>query len=222
MRLVLTRRKSLPDGGVQHVHAGGLEHFQPATKGWGRSLSRRFHSRLLSALHAPTNVPNDELRDVGQQPDSNRQSRNWRSHLYRFLKQGGHPPHRRSFTPPIRSSCSRGVERQVGPDLINFPRNWNAHASTPQLCGRTARTLVRDGPLRVTLVALAPGGVLAEHQANGPITVHVLSGKIRFRVGEDEWMLEQGDLLSLGAAVTHAVDAEARSVFLLTVAASEQ
>jgi len=88
--------------------------------------------------------------------------------------------------------------------------------------GRTARTLIKDGPLRVTLVALASGGVLAEHQANGPITVQVLSGRIRFRVGDEDWVLEEGDLLSLGAAISHSVDAEQRSVFLLTVAASEQ
>jgi quercetin dioxygenase-like cupin family protein len=87
--------------------------------------------------------------------------------------------------------------------------------------GRTARTLIKEGPLRVTLVALAPGGVLAEHQASGPISVQVLSGQIRFRVGEEEWMLEEGDLLSLGAAISHSVDAEQRSVFLLTMAALE-
>lgn len=89
--------------------------------------------------------------------------------------------------------------------------------------GRTARTLVKEGPLRVTLVVLAHGGALAEHHADGPITVHLLSGRIRFHAGEDEWMLEEGDLLSLPAGVPHSVEAEDRSVFLLTVSSmSEQ
>ena len=88
--------------------------------------------------------------------------------------------------------------------------------------GRSARTLVKEGPLRVTLVALGPGGALKEHQAEGPITVHVLSGKIRFRAGEDEWALEAGDLLSLGAGVPHAVESAAGGEFLLTMATAPE
>lgn len=84
--------------------------------------------------------------------------------------------------------------------------------------GRTARTLVKEGPLRVTLVALGPGGTLAEHQAEGPITVQVISGQIRFVAGEDAWTLDEGDLLSLAAAVPHAVESATGGVFLLTVA----
>lgn len=85
--------------------------------------------------------------------------------------------------------------------------------------GRSARTLVKDGPLRVTLVALASGGRLAPHHADGPITVHVLSGEIRFRAGEHEWQLARGDLLSLASGVEHEVESAEGGVFLLTVAA---
>lgn len=84
--------------------------------------------------------------------------------------------------------------------------------------GRSARTLIKDGPLRVTLVALGAGGSLAEHHADGPITVHVLSGSLQFRIGEQEHTLETGDLLSLGGGVSHAVDSADGAVFLLTVA----
>lgn len=84
--------------------------------------------------------------------------------------------------------------------------------------GRTARTLVKEGPLRVTLVALAPGGSLAEHHADGPITVHVLEGQVHVRAGEDTWPLEEGDLLSVGAGVPHSVESAPGGVFLLTVA----
>src|SRR5690554_2463457 len=72
--------------------------------------------------------------------------------------------------------------------------------------GRSARTLIKDGPLRVTLVSLAAGGSLSEHHATGPITIHTLSGTIRFRAGDDEWLLEPGDLLSLGASVPHTAE----------------
>lgn len=86
--------------------------------------------------------------------------------------------------------------------------------------GRGARTLLKEGALRVTLVALAAGGSLAEHRADGPITVHVLAGTIDFRAGEDRWLLETGDLLSLAAGVPHAVESAEGGEFLLTVAST--
>lgn len=87
--------------------------------------------------------------------------------------------------------------------------------------GRSARTLVKDGPLRVTVVSLAAGGSLTPHRADGPITVHVLSGTIRFRAAGSEWQLQAGDLLSLGAGEEHAVDSREGGVFLLTVATGQ-
>lgn len=79
---------------------------------------------------------------------------------------------------------------------------------------------MKEGALRVTLVALAPGGSLQEHRAEGPITVHVLAGRIRFTAGMEEWILGEGDLLSLGAGVPHAVESATGGEFLLTVAAA--
>ena len=84
--------------------------------------------------------------------------------------------------------------------------------------GRGARTLSRMGPLRVTLVALAPGGELSEHQAEGPVTVLPLEGHIRIRVGDTFQELAPGQLLSLGPGVRHAVASPAGASFLLTVA----
>jgi quercetin dioxygenase-like cupin family protein len=99
------------------------------------------------------------------------------------------------------------------PDLIDV--------ALVQRAGKSARTLVKDGPLRVTLVALGEGGALSEHRAVGPITVHVLSGGIRLTVGEKEWELGPGELLSLGAEIPHAVHSSGGGVFLLTVATAE-
>jgi len=83
--------------------------------------------------------------------------------------------------------------------------------------GRTARTLVKDGPLRVTLIVLGPGGELREHSAPGPITVHALEGRIRFTTGGADHELVPGDLLALGAGVAHSVASEEGGGFLLTV-----
>lgn len=87
--------------------------------------------------------------------------------------------------------------------------------------GRTARTLVKDGPLRVTLIALMPGHGLPDHRAEGPITVQVLSGQMRFRIGEEEWELAERDLISLEEGIHHSVASDEGCVFLLTLARPE-
>ncbi len=83
--------------------------------------------------------------------------------------------------------------------------------------GRTARTLVKNGPLRVTLVMLGAGGEIAPHRAEGPITVHVLDGDIQFSAADQDYRLVPGDLLVLDAGVEHHVGSENGGAFLLTV-----
>jgi quercetin dioxygenase-like cupin family protein len=84
---------------------------------------------------------------------------------------------------------------------------------------RTARTLVKNGPLRLTLIGIAPGGQLAAHHADGPITVQVLEGAIEFDVEGTRRALPAGAMLALEAGLEHAVHAPAGGIFLLTVAA---
>ena len=85
--------------------------------------------------------------------------------------------------------------------------------------GRSARTLVKDGPLRVTLIALGAGARIAEHRADGPVTIQPVQGTIHVEVRGRVRTLEAGDLLALGPGVEHAVAAEDAAAFLLTVAA---
>jgi quercetin dioxygenase-like cupin family protein len=83
--------------------------------------------------------------------------------------------------------------------------------------GRNSRTLLKDGPLRVTLVMVRNGGQIAAHHAAGPIMVHVLEGDIRFRVAGQEHRLTRGNLLTVAAGLEHDVASDAGGTFLLTV-----
>jgi quercetin dioxygenase-like cupin family protein len=83
--------------------------------------------------------------------------------------------------------------------------------------GRNARTLVKNGPLRVTLVMLQGGGKIAPHRTAGPITVHVLDGELRFNAAGQDHRLAAGDLLVLDAGVEHHLSSETGGSFLLTV-----
>ena len=90
-------------------------------------------------------------------------------------------------------------------------------AEAPAQTRRTARTLLKNGPLRVTLILLHAGGEIADHTAPGPITVQVLRGSIRFRVEDNEQRLAAGQIISLAAGIHHSVAADEDAEFLLTV-----
>lgn len=83
--------------------------------------------------------------------------------------------------------------------------------------GRSSRTLVKEGPLRLTLIALAPGGDLPEHSSEGPISVHVVEGEFLFSAAGGRYPLRQGDVLVVAGGVRHSARSETGGTFLLTV-----
>ena len=83
--------------------------------------------------------------------------------------------------------------------------------------GRSARTLVKEGPLRLTEIAIAAGRGIPVHQAEGPVTIHLLEGDATFEMGEREYALAAGDILVLASGVRHSVRSKDGCVLLLTV-----
>jgi quercetin dioxygenase-like cupin family protein len=83
--------------------------------------------------------------------------------------------------------------------------------------GRSARTLVKEGPLRLTVIALAAGGSIPSHHAEGPVTIHLLEGQVAFQVADQEYPLAAGDVLVLASGVPHSASSSAGCVLLLTV-----
>lgn len=83
--------------------------------------------------------------------------------------------------------------------------------------GRTARTLVKDGPLRLTIMAIAPGGDLPTHRTDGPVTIHVLDGDVLVEAMDQEYPLSAGDVLVLAPGVPHSARSRTGVRFLLTV-----
>jgi len=82
---------------------------------------------------------------------------------------------------------------------------------------RAAKTLIKEGPVTVTLIGVNAGGSLHAHKADGPITVQVLEGEVEFAIGETTRSLPAGTLLALDGGITHAVHSAHGGVFLLTV-----
>jgi quercetin dioxygenase-like cupin family protein len=83
---------------------------------------------------------------------------------------------------------------------------------------RSARTLVKGDSLRATLAAMPAGARLSPHRADGPITVQVLEGRIRFRTDSREEVLAAGAWLSLPEGTTHSLEAIEDCAILVTVA----
>ena len=85
--------------------------------------------------------------------------------------------------------------------------------------GRSAHTVHggHESALRQTLLALAAGQALGEHESPGEATLHVLRGRVRLVAGDDVWNGRQGDLLEVPAR-SHSLQAVEDAVVLLTVA----
>jgi quercetin dioxygenase-like cupin family protein len=113
------------------------------------------------------------------------------------------------------------IDRSLSGEVLRFHlEEERMRVNDPLLLerqGRNARTLLKEGPLRVTLVMVRAGGNIAAHRADGPITVQVLQGDIHVRAGGREHRLAAGDLLAVNAGLEHEAGSDGGGTFLLTI-----
>ena len=83
---------------------------------------------------------------------------------------------------------------------------------------RNAITLSQEPALRLVLMLLGKGTKMPEHQAAGPLTLHVLSGSVALRTGGRTVEIGAGELIALESAIEHEVEALEESACLLTLA----
>jgi quercetin dioxygenase-like cupin family protein len=118
------------------------------------------------------------------------------------------------------------VDRPLTGDVLAFTLADEIRHLRESLGGasaRSARTLVKEGPqgpLSLTLVGLKPGGSMREHEARGPITLHVLEGSAELDASGQTMHLAAGSVAALGPGIRHAVRSDDGAIFLLTVTAT--
>lgn len=85
--------------------------------------------------------------------------------------------------------------------------------------GRSAQTLHggHANTLRQTIIALAAGQQLDEHENPGEATLHVLRGSVRMVTADDACDVSTGELITVPDA-RHRLEALQDAVVLLTVA----
>lgn len=83
--------------------------------------------------------------------------------------------------------------------------------------GRAAKTLAKEGRLRVTLIALKQGAALKKHHVDGPVSIQCLRGNVAITVGDHTSELTSGGLMVLDAKVAHGGKALRDSSILITM-----
>lgn len=96
------------------------------------------------------------------------------------------------------------------------------HEPAYEKSGRSARTLAKYSDFRIVLTVLKEGAHIQEHKTEGRITVQVLDGRLRMQLPERTVELAAQNVVLLGWAVKHDVEALVESAFLLTIVLSDK
>jgi quercetin dioxygenase-like cupin family protein len=86
---------------------------------------------------------------------------------------------------------------------------------------RNAMTLLKDRGLRVVLIVMHASTAIPSHQAESPLSVQVVEGRLQVRTDAEPVTLKKGHMLALQAGIRHEIEALEESALLLTLAASQ-
>ena len=82
--------------------------------------------------------------------------------------------------------------------------------------GRAGKTLVKEGPLRITLVALKKGTTLPSHHVEGPISIQTIRGCLTLTTERGDVDVPAGILIALGSGIIHTAKAYDNCAILFT------
>lgn len=83
--------------------------------------------------------------------------------------------------------------------------------------GHRQVTIFHRAPVAKVLFSFDAGGELADHAANGLVTIHALEGRLTIEAEGESYELGANQVMVLSPGVRHSVRAEETSAMLLTV-----
>ncbi len=83
--------------------------------------------------------------------------------------------------------------------------------------GIVSKTILSNPHCRVVLFCFDSGQLLSEHTAAFPASMHVLSGRCRVVMGDEEHEAKQGFWAHMPAHLPHSITAAEQTVLLLTI-----
>lgn len=87
----------------------------------------------------------------------------------------------------------------------------------PARQGHRQKTLFKHGGRTIALFVMNKGSSLAEHAADGTVSVQTLEGVIRIGLAGEDRRLRAGQVMVLRPGLPHSVTADTDAVFLLQV-----
>ena len=82
---------------------------------------------------------------------------------------------------------------------------------------RNSVTVVKTANLSIVLTAIKKEATLCGHEVDGPITLQVISGAVKFGVAGEPLNLKAGTVIALDKAIHHDIQALEDSELLLTI-----
>jgi quercetin dioxygenase-like cupin family protein len=123
-------------------------------------------------------------------------------------------------TPANRGLTMSSIQRDLDGDVLIHHLKEGERMIDQTLVaqhGRSARTLVKQGALRIIIIELAPGGEMEPHSSPGPVSIQVVQGEIIFAALTREYLAKAGEIIVTAPDVEHSVRSKTGGVFLLTV-----
>jgi quercetin dioxygenase-like cupin family protein len=112
--------------------------------------------------------------------------------------------------------------RQLNGDLLHLQSQAKGtalcEAARDEPSGRCGETIVKQGPLRVVVLAFTAGSFMHEHATAGPAYMQVLSGQVNVRTSDDAQLILAGEGLLLGGGIRRSLVATTDSTVLLVLA----
>jgi quercetin dioxygenase-like cupin family protein len=80
-----------------------------------------------------------------------------------------------------------------------------------------AITLMKSDIMRIVLIAMHEGNEMEMHKTGGPISIHIIEGKLTLATEKDSIIIHKGHLLTLHENIKHGLTAIDETIILLTI-----